>query len=41
LLQVIARVQQKVTGRDFDPDTILGVEDQVDKLIRQVRLSVN
>jgi FKBP12-rapamycin complex-associated protein len=39
-VKVIARVQQKVTGRDFDPDTILGVEDQVDKLIRQV-LSVN
>ncbi|KAJ7093820.1 phosphatidylinositol 3-kinase [Mycena belliarum] len=34
-LLVYNRVQHKLTGRDFDIDVALSVEDQVDKLIRQ------
>ncbi|KAJ7174943.1 phosphatidylinositol 3-kinase [Mycena crocata] len=34
-LLVYNRVQHKLTGRDFDIDITLSVEDQVDKLIRQ------
>ena len=29
------RVQHKLTGRDFNPDQVLSVADQVDKLIIQ------
>lgn len=34
-LEVIDRVQQKLTGRDFKPDEQLTVPDQVQKLIEQ------
>ncbi|KAF7309821.1 Serine/threonine-protein kinase TOR [Mycena indigotica] len=34
-LLVYNRVQAKLTGRDFDPDVALSVEDQVEKLIIQ------
>lgn len=34
-LQVVDRVQQKLTGRDFKPTVVLSVNDQVDKLIQQ------
>lgn len=34
-LAVVARVQQKLTGRDFKPTIILTVDEQVDKLIAQ------
>ncbi|KAF8201037.1 atypical/PIKK/FRAP protein kinase [Mycena galopus ATCC 62051] len=34
-LLVYNRVQHKLTGRDFNMDVALSVEDQVDKLIRQ------
>ncbi|GAA5903699.1 hypothetical protein JCM6882_003390 [Rhodosporidiobolus microsporus] len=34
-VQVIERVQQKLTGRDFKPTVVLSVNDQVDKLIAQ------
>jgi FKBP12-rapamycin complex-associated protein len=34
-LAVYQRVQKKLTGRDFNPDEELTVEDQVKKLIRQ------
>ncbi|KAL8715140.1 MAG: hypothetical protein Q9220_001097 [cf. Caloplaca sp. 1 TL-2023] len=34
-LQVLARVKEKLTGRDFKKDEELNVEDQVQKLIRQ------
>ncbi|KAJ7718399.1 phosphatidylinositol 3-kinase [Mycena maculata] len=34
-LLVYNRVQHKLTGRDFNEDIALSVEDQVDKLIRQ------
>ncbi|KAJ7180725.1 phosphatidylinositol 3-kinase [Mycena filopes] len=34
-LAVYNRVQNKLTGRDFDPDITLNVKDQVDKLILQ------
>ncbi|KAL8292423.1 hypothetical protein RQP46_001035 [Phenoliferia psychrophenolica] len=34
-LQVIERVQQKLTGRDFKPTIVLNVENQVAKLIEQ------
>ncbi|KAJ7667024.1 phosphatidylinositol 3-kinase [Mycena rosella] len=34
-LLVYNRVQHKLTGRDFDMEIALSVEDQVDKLIRQ------
>ncbi|KAL8826647.1 MAG: hypothetical protein Q9170_007322 [Blastenia crenularia] len=34
-IQVLARVKEKLTGRDFKPSEELNVEDQVQKLIRQ------
>jgi FKBP12-rapamycin complex-associated protein len=34
-VQVVERVQQKLTGRDFKPTVVLSVNDQVDKLIAQ------
>ncbi|KAL8733536.1 MAG: hypothetical protein Q9181_003535 [Wetmoreana brouardii] len=34
-IQVLARVKEKLTGRDFKKDEELNVEDQVQKLIRQ------
>ncbi|KAL9028784.1 MAG: hypothetical protein Q9196_002897 [Gyalolechia fulgens] len=34
-IQVLARVKEKLTGRDFKKDEELDVEDQVQKLIRQ------
>lgn len=34
-LAVYNRVQNKLTGRDFNPDVALSVETQVDKLIEQ------
>lgn len=36
-LQVIERVNQKLTGRDFKPDVELTVEDQVSQLIQQAQ----
>lgn len=34
-MQVIERVQQKLTGRDFKPTQSLAVDAQVDRLIEQ------
>lgn len=34
-LQVLARVKEKLTGRDFRPNEELNVSDQVDKLLAQ------
>jgi serine/threonine-protein kinase mTOR len=34
-LQVLARVKEKLTGRDFRPSEELNVSDQVDKLLAQ------
>ncbi|KAI5480415.1 FKBP12-rapamycin complex-associated protein [Pseudohyphozyma bogoriensis] len=34
-VQVVERVTQKLTGRDFKPTVVLSVKDQVDKLILQ------
>lgn len=34
-LAVYSRVQHKLTGRDFDPDVVLSVKEQVDRLIIQ------
>jgi len=34
-VQVIERVQQKLTGRDFKPTQSLAVDAQVDRLIEQ------
>lgn len=34
-VQVVDRVQQKLTGRDFKPTVVLSVNDQVDRLIAQ------
>ncbi|KAM0787611.1 hypothetical protein ACM66B_003678 [Microbotryomycetes sp. NB124-2] len=34
-VQVVERVQQKLTGRDFKPTVVLSVNEQVDKLIAQ------
>jgi FKBP12-rapamycin complex-associated protein len=34
-IQVLARVKEKLTGRDFKPGEELRVETQVDKLIRE------
>lgn len=34
-LQVLARVKEKLTGRDFKPHEELNVSDQVDKLLAQ------
>ena len=32
---IMKRIEDKLTGRDIIPDTILSVNDQVDKLITQ------
>lgn len=40
-LEVIERVQKKLTGRDFKPTVILNVDDQVDKLIAQATSNEN
>lgn len=34
-LQVLARVKEKLTGRDFKPSEELNISDQVDKLLAQ------
>ncbi|KAG9091267.1 phosphatidylinositol kinase- protein kinase tor1 [Ceratobasidium sp. UAMH 11750] len=34
-LTVFNRVQRKLSGRDFDPEVVLSVEDQVMRLIEQ------
>ena len=34
-LDIIQRIQTKLTGRDFGEATVLGTEEQVDKLINQ------
>ncbi|CAL1276555.1 unnamed protein product [Larinioides sclopetarius] len=34
-VQIINRVRDKLTGRDFDPDKMLEVDEQVDLLIKQ------
>lgn len=34
-VQVLARVREKLTGRDFKPNEELNVSDQVDKLLAQ------
>lgn len=34
-LQVLARVREKLTGRDFRPSEELNISDQVDKLLAQ------
>jgi len=39
VVQVIARVQQKMTGRDFENDKVLGVEQQVARIIYQANSS--
>jgi phosphatidylinositol kinase/protein kinase (PI-3 family) len=36
-LSVYKRVQNKLDGRDFNPDVILPIAAQVDKLIQQAR----
>ncbi|KAF7309844.1 Serine/threonine-protein kinase TOR [Mycena indigotica] len=40
-LSVYHRVQNKLTGRDFDPHTILTVKQQVDRLIQQATAMEN
>ncbi|KAJ9649752.1 phosphatidylinositol kinase- protein kinase tor1 [Coniosporium tulheliwenetii] len=34
-LQVLSRVKEKLTGRDFKPNEELGIEAQIDRLIRE------
>ncbi|KAK5275957.1 phosphatidylinositol kinase- protein kinase tor1, partial [Cryomyces antarcticus] len=34
-LQVLSRVEEKLTGRDFKPDAELSVDDQVEKLLTE------
>jgi serine/threonine-protein kinase mTOR len=36
-LRVFNRVKDKLTGRDFDPNVALPVEEQVDRLIKQAQ----
>jgi phosphatidylinositol kinase/protein kinase (PI-3 family) len=36
-LRVFNRVKDKLTGRDFDPNVPLPVEEQVDRLIKQAQ----
>ena len=36
-VEVLERVQQKLQGRDFDPETVLNVQQQVGKLIAMAR----
>ena len=33
-LEVVRRIQNKLTGRDYDPTTPLSVPEQVDRLIQ-------
>ncbi|EJD47416.1 atypical/PIKK/FRAP protein kinase [Auricularia subglabra TFB-10046 SS5] len=40
-LSVYNRVQNKLTGRDFNPDVVLSIPTQVDKLIQQARAIEN
>lgn len=40
-LQVVDRVQQKLTGRDFKPTVSLAVNEQVDKLIASATMVEN
>ena len=40
-LAVYSRVQYKITGRDFNPDVVLSVADQVEKLIEQATVLEN
>ena len=34
-LQVLKRVREKLTGRDFKPNEELKIEDQVEKLLQE------
>lgn len=34
-LQVLARVKEKLTGRDFKKDVELGIEEQVERLLSE------
>lgn len=34
-LDIIQRIQTKLTGRDFGETSVLGTDEQVDKLINQ------
>lgn len=34
-VDIIQRIQTKLTGRDFGESTVLGTDEQVDKLIQQ------
>jgi phosphatidylinositol kinase/protein kinase (PI-3 family) len=40
-LAVIARVESKLIGRDFDPNITLDVESHVDRLIKEATSHVN
>ena len=40
-LDIVQRVRDKLTGRDFDPNECLAVADQVDLLIRQATNNEN
>ena len=40
-LAVYSRVQNKITGRDFNPEVALSVPDQVQKLIEQATVLEN
>ena len=40
-LTVIERVSRKLTGRDFKPDEVLSVKEQVDKLVDQATKTEN
>ena len=40
-LDIVQRVRDKLTGKDFDPNECLEVSDQVDLLIRQATNNEN
>ena len=40
-LQVIDRVRRKLTGRDFKPDVVLDVKEQVEKLVDEATKTEN
>ena len=40
-LQVIDRVRRKLTGRDFKPDQVLDVKEQVEKLVDEATRTEN
>lgn len=40
-LQVIERVRRKLTGRDFKPDVVLGIKEQVEKLVEEATATEN